>query len=537
MNDQLIKLGRYTLLEQIGSGSIGTVYRASDPAGSPVAVKVLKPGLVDDPAAMQRFQREASVRLYHKHIATITDFDEQEGRFFLVMRYISGPSLDKLIRERGRLDWALSLQILDQLADALDYAHENHIIHRDIKPANIMVGEREGAVLTDFSLVRLAESSSLSTSGAIHGTPAYIAPEVWEGKTAGPAADLYSLACVACEMLTGQVLFGGESTPAVMTRHLQPAAPLPESWPADLPEGIGLVLARALERDPERRFASAGQFVAELRKKGDARQRLLQQETRRAQQSRLDELLQQAGQCLTGGSLDQARDILNQAAALVPDDPAVQALREKLDQQLQAERLYSEIAGLVEAAREKARQLFSLNPRHPDPRGLLPLLRVPVASTVSDPHRNRVLSDLSSDEIDRLFFYFFLLLQPLLSAGLGVFAIVTYWDTISTNLNRVFWNSLFEQIPFIAAGFMILGGVYVVVVIFLVEYKFFKMWEFLSIIVNFLILSLSFTFIILTFTARQYWDNQIIGMFFGSLMLALFGCGYAVYILLDRQKK
>ena len=260
------QLGKYQILERLGAGGFGTVYKAVDNLGRTVAVKVLKPGWADDPDTIARFQREARAagELFHSHIAAILDFDEVEGRRFLVMRYVNGSSLDNLLKVDGPLPWEKALNILDEVAQALDYAHRKGFIHRDIKPANILVSPEDGAVLTDFGLVKAAQSSGLSTSGVLLGTPNYIAPEVWRGEEVRPQTDLYSLACVCCEMLTGQALFAGDSAPQVMTRHILDGPQFPSTWPVGVPEGIEAVLSQALARQPEQRQASAAAFVQAL---------------------------------------------------------------------------------------------------------------------------------------------------------------------------------------------------------------------------------------------------------------------------------
>ncbi len=257
------KLGKYDLQEQLGKGGFGTVYRAVDSLQREVAIKVLKPGWEDDPDVVSRFRQEAlsAGKLFHPHIATILDLDQDEGRFYIVMRYIAGKSLAQMIRDRGALPWEEVLQVFQDVADALDYAHKQGMVHRDVKPANIIISPKEGAVITDFGLVKAATSSGMSTTGVMLGTPNYIAPEVWQGETATPATDVYSLACVVFEMLTGKVLFGGSTTPQIMKKHFDPIV-LPETWPAGTPEGIREVLQQALEKEPGQRFGSMKQLAA-----------------------------------------------------------------------------------------------------------------------------------------------------------------------------------------------------------------------------------------------------------------------------------
>jgi WD40 repeat protein len=262
----LTQLGKYKLVEQLGKGGFGTVYKATDPIGRTVAIKVLKPGWVDDPGVMARFRLEALAagELFHTRIATILDFVEMENQPFLVMRYVDGQSLDKLLAAKGRLDWNSAIRIIKEVAEGLDFAHQRGFIHRDIKPANILVSEKEGAVLTDFGLVKAAQASGLSSSEVLLGSPNYIAPEVWKGVKASPATDIYSLACVFYEMITGKILFAGDSSPQIMTRHVLEGPQFPRSWPEKVPPDVEGVLHKALMMEPGKRYPSASAFASAL---------------------------------------------------------------------------------------------------------------------------------------------------------------------------------------------------------------------------------------------------------------------------------
>ena len=254
----MTKLGKYTLLEQLGHGGFGTVYKATDALGRTVAIKVLRSDYSDDADAIQRFQREARAagELFHPHIATLLDYDEVDGRRFLVMRYIDGPSLKQLIAQRGRLPWPEALRILQQVSAGLNYAHQRGFIHRDVKPANILVSPQDGAVLTDFGLVKAAQGSTMTATGALLGTFNYIAPEIWLGQPTTPATDVYSLGCVVYEMLTGQVLFAGDSSAQVMMKHMVEGPRLPAAWPSGVPAGLSPVLLRALAKEVPQRYQS-----------------------------------------------------------------------------------------------------------------------------------------------------------------------------------------------------------------------------------------------------------------------------------------
>ena len=271
MTQDLGQLGKYRILAEIGKGGFATVYRALDTTlDREVALKVLDPLLMRDATWVSRFHREARAvaRLKHPHIVTIYEIGEVEGRLFIAMELVEGPSLAGRIAESGRLSWDETLAILEQVADALDYAHGQGVLHRDLKPGNILLDPQRGAILTDFGFARLVGESSMSVSvsGGVVGTPAYIAPEVWDGEEPTRQTDLYALGCIVYEMLTGEVLFSGKTPSVVMRKHLMEGPQLPDAaqWPKGVPAGVADVVPRALLRHPRERFASAGRFVVDL---------------------------------------------------------------------------------------------------------------------------------------------------------------------------------------------------------------------------------------------------------------------------------
>jgi WD40 repeat protein/tRNA A-37 threonylcarbamoyl transferase component Bud32 len=271
MNDQGLQaqFGKYRLLEQIGSGAIAEVYRAYDPSlDREVALKLLRPGMVGDAQAFQRFLQEVrgAAKLFHPHIATVLEVGESEGRYYIAMRYIAGKALDKLLEEAGHLTWQETLRLAEQIGAALDYAHGEGFLHGDVKPSNIIRTEKGEYVLTDFGLVKALMASGLTTqAGAILGTPSYIPPEIWLGQEATPQSDQYALACVLYEALTGNVLFSGETPPAVMTRHVLNGAEFEKGWFKDAPAGVETVFLKALAKEPGERYTSLSEFVQALR--------------------------------------------------------------------------------------------------------------------------------------------------------------------------------------------------------------------------------------------------------------------------------
>lgn len=262
------QLGRYKILEEIGSGGFSTVFRAEDTVlEREVAVKVMQPLLMSDRGFVTRFEREARVaaNLEHPHIIPIHDYGEENGRLYLVMKLVKQGSLEQRLRH-GPLPFEQVLTIIQQIAAALDYAHQQQVIHRDIKPDNVLLDNDNHAYLADFGLVKALEHSNLtaSLSGGILGTPAYVAPEIWHGGEALPQTDVYALACLLFEMINGRSLFNAPTPPAVMLAHFQEPQ-FPKLWPEEIPDGIEQVLLRALAQEPADRYASAGSLAQALK--------------------------------------------------------------------------------------------------------------------------------------------------------------------------------------------------------------------------------------------------------------------------------
>jgi parallel beta-helix repeat protein len=266
--DATRNLGKYQILGELGKGGFATVYRARDPdLGREVALKVLDPLLTRDPVWVARFRREAwtVASLDHPRVVTVHEIGQAEGSLYIAMRLVEGGSLRQRIEAQGALPWDEVVRLAGQIADALDFAHGQGVLHRDLKPANVLLDPRLGAVLTDFGFASLVADNSLSISmsGGVVGTPAYIAPEVWEGDDPTPQTDVYALGCIVYELATGQMLFTGASTPAVMRAHFQPRK-LPETWPDGTPPGLSDVLLAALAQEPVDRYATAGDLVAAI---------------------------------------------------------------------------------------------------------------------------------------------------------------------------------------------------------------------------------------------------------------------------------
>jgi serine/threonine protein kinase len=257
------RLGRYEILEKIGEGGMGTVYRARDSViGRVVAIKTV---LVSDDAVRKRFVREvkAAGRLQHDHIVTIHDWVPDGAVPHIVMEFVDGESLF-VMANRKRLPVRESLRILGEAADALDFAHAAGVIHRDVKPENVLVSRTGRAKLVDFGVARIAGETAMTATDVRLGTPKYIAPEVWLGEPALPASDQFSLAVMAFYLLTGKRPFDSESWFAVMTEITSVPAPAPSSLDISLPRRIDPVLLKALSKHPDDRFASCSAFIEAL---------------------------------------------------------------------------------------------------------------------------------------------------------------------------------------------------------------------------------------------------------------------------------
>lgn len=264
----LKKLGKYEIIERIGEGATAEVFLANDPLmDRKVALKVLKAALVADSSSFARFAQEAQAAsgLIHKNIATVLDMGEYEGRYYIVMRYIPGMSLAKRIVDQGPLSWEQVKKLASQIGSALNYAHHEGFLHRDVKPQNIICTPDGNFVLTDFGLMKAMMQTGLTShTGAILGTPSYIAPEIWQSGEAGPATDQYSFACVLYEAIMGNILFNGDTPAAIMRNSLLKEPEFPDQWPQGVPQGVGGVLAKALMMDPKSRYEDIETFYHAL---------------------------------------------------------------------------------------------------------------------------------------------------------------------------------------------------------------------------------------------------------------------------------
>jgi len=258
------EFGRYQLFELIGQGAMGEVYKAHDTVmGRDVAIKILPGERSRVPGFRERFSREAliSARLTEPHIIPIHDTGEIDGRLYLVMPIIRGLDVDAALRRDGPMAPARAVRVVEQIAAALDAAHAHGLVHRDVKPSNALMTDHDFVYLIDFGIAQDNSASKLTTASRTVGTWAYMAPERLMSDVADARTDVYALACVLYECLTGDRPFPGELVAQQMTAHLTTPPPRPSERQPGVPVGFDDVVARGMAKDPADRYQSAGDLA------------------------------------------------------------------------------------------------------------------------------------------------------------------------------------------------------------------------------------------------------------------------------------
>jgi len=271
MSDLPEQIGRYKILEEIGRGGMGLVYKAKDPnIGRLVALKVIKLSFDADDAMTEemheRFAREARAAgiLHHPNIVTIFEVSEYNNRPFFAMEYINGQSL-KIIIEQKKLTSEEAINFTIQICEGLGKAHEANIVHRDIKPSNIMIGIDNRLKILDFGLATVKGSDKITQTGSTMGTFGYMSPEQIQGKGADHRSDLFSLGVVFFEMLTFAKPFRGENEATLSHAIIYDTADPLNKYSNDIPSGCQRVVDKMLEKDPEKRFENATDILLDLK--------------------------------------------------------------------------------------------------------------------------------------------------------------------------------------------------------------------------------------------------------------------------------
>lgn len=248
-------IGQYQILEVLGEGGMGTVYRGVDPLlERAVAIKALRPELAREAPLVERFRAEAVTlaRLNHPNIATLYNFFQEGAEYFMVMEHVPGQTLEALLKQSGALPVARASLLFDQALEGIAHAHRFGIIHRDIKPANLMLTDDGTVKVMDFGIARVLGTARMTRTGRLIGTLEYMAPEQIQGREGDARTDVYALGILFYEMVTGHAPFEADSEYALMQAHIE--QPPPRTRLASLSEGIEALMLRALEKDPADRF-------------------------------------------------------------------------------------------------------------------------------------------------------------------------------------------------------------------------------------------------------------------------------------------
>ena len=260
-----VAFGRYRLVELIGEGGMGQVFKAHDTViGRDVAVKVLPPEMATVPGYQERFRREAQVaaRLTEPHIIPIHDTGEIDGRLYLVMPIIEGIDVQTVLQREGPMTPPRAVRVIQQLAAALNMAHRHGLVHRDIKPSNALMTADEHVYLIDFGIAHDASATRMTQTGMMVGTFSYMAPERFLAGIVDARADVYALTCVLHECLTGARPFPGDSMEQQIAAHLTADPPKPSTMNPAIPAGFDQVIARGMAKQPSDRFQTAAELAA-----------------------------------------------------------------------------------------------------------------------------------------------------------------------------------------------------------------------------------------------------------------------------------
>jgi eukaryotic-like serine/threonine-protein kinase len=257
------RIGHLRVIASIGVGGMGAVWHAVDELlDRHVALKVIRPELMSRPGLAERFRSEAIVlaRLQHPCIAALYGLEKRGDEFVMVMEYVDGQTLDTRVAQQGVLPWPEATRITRAVLDALDHAHESGVIHRDIKPANVMITRAGRVKVMDFGIARLVGAQRQTRTGAAVGTPSYMSPEQLLGQEVDGRADVYAVGTLLYELTTGHLPFEVEGDYLRMIAQLQQIPALPSTHRSDLPAGLDVIIARALQKEPDDRYATSGEF-------------------------------------------------------------------------------------------------------------------------------------------------------------------------------------------------------------------------------------------------------------------------------------
>jgi len=263
--------GRYQIIEELGKGGMGKVYKVHDTEiKENVALKLLKPEIAADEKTIERFKNELKYarRIGHRNVCRMYDLNKEEGTHYITMEYVPGEDLKRLIRKVGQLNAEKTISIAKQICEGLAEAHRLGVVHRDLKPQNIMVDEEGNARIMDFGIARTIKGKGITGAGVMIGTPEYISPEQVEGKEVDQRSDIYSLGVILYEMVAGTAPFVGDTPLSVAVKHKTEAPRDPKQLNTQIPEDLSRIILRCMEKNREKRYQNVEELIFELKKTG-----------------------------------------------------------------------------------------------------------------------------------------------------------------------------------------------------------------------------------------------------------------------------
>ncbi len=266
-------IGRYRIVEHLGRGGMAEVYKAYQPSlDRYVAIKLMHSFLADEKEFLVRFEREAKAvaTLRHPNIVQVHDFDVESGTYYMVMEFIEGETLKTRLQDlEAKHEWVSlddAVRVVLAVGSALKYAHERGMVHRDVKPANVMITTDGQVILTDFGIAKIVSASNLTASGAMVGTPSYMAPEQGMGQPGDERSDIYSLGVMLYQLVLGRLPYDADTPLAVVLKHINEPLPLPKLIKPDISPALECVILKALAKDPNDRYQKVAEMTADLRR-------------------------------------------------------------------------------------------------------------------------------------------------------------------------------------------------------------------------------------------------------------------------------
>jgi serine/threonine protein kinase len=334
-------LGKFEILDKIGQGAMGVVYKARDPfIGRLVALKTITTGLAEDPTLLERFYQEArsAGALQHPNIVTIFELGKEGDTPFIAMQYLAGESLDKLIERQPALPLSQRLGYIVHVCRALEYAHKRGVVHRDIKPGNVMVTTEGTVTVVDFGIARLAESSK-TQSGLIIGTLGYMSPQQLRGHHADARSDIWAVGVLFYELLAYQRPFNGDNQAALMMNILTLDMPSLSEMAPGAPPDVALVVSRMLQKEVGARFQSMEEVLIEL-----------EPIWRRLQQAEVSGLVADSQELLEARDFTKAQDVLRRALQIDTANTLAKNLLEKVNAEVRRSQILPQVKSRVESA-------------------------------------------------------------------------------------------------------------------------------------------------------------------------------------------